>query len=152
MPFLSLEEGRPMPIVKHLSRAMIALVAVCIAYGLSSLLRMNHFAWTLLKDRYYQYVSLFLPLLAIWCCAYLFIRSGKSIGFTQSSIAGLIGGYLCGLLAFVLLPIYGSQPAQRIFTTRDLSDVLFLSPLMTLSWAIGMIAAWIMWGIKTRFL
>jgi hypothetical protein len=59
---------------RHMSKVVIALIAVGVAYGISSLLRINHFVWTLLKGRYYQYVSIFLPLLAVWCCIYLFSR------------------------------------------------------------------------------
>ncbi len=131
---------------KYVSRVVLALVAVGVAYGISSLLRINHFVWTLLKGRYYQYVSIFLPLLAIWCCVYLFIRLDGRAGFIRASVAGLVGGYICGVLTFLLLPIYGSNAARRIFTTRDMGDMLFLSPVIALSWVTGLIAAWVIWG------
>lgn len=133
--------------MRYFLRAVVALGSVGVAYGLSSLLRINHFVWTLLKDRYYEYVSIFLPLLAIWCCVYLFIRIDGRSGLIGASFAGLVGGYICGLLAFLLLPIYGNDAGRRIFTAGDLGSALFLSPLIAMNWFTGLIAAWVIWGV-----
>src|ERR1017187_4540586 len=130
--------------MRYLSKVAVALIAVGVAYGVSSALGINHFAWTLLKGRYYQYVSIFLPLLAVWGCIYLFSHLAGKQGFTHATLAGLVGGYVCGLLTFLLLPIYGSNSVRRIFTTRDWGDsIIFLSPVIALSWFIGLIAAWV---------
>lgn len=139
-----------MQMAKYLSRFAIALTAVGVAYGVSALLRINHFVWTLLKDRYYQYVSIFLPLLLAWCCMCFFIRLNGKLGPVRASVAGVVGGYVCGLLAFLLLPMYGAHAAHQILTMRDLDAMLFLSPIIALSWVTGLIAVWVVWALDTK--
>lgn len=132
-------------------KVLLVLFAVGVSYFISGLLQINHFAWTLLKSRYYQYISLFLPLLAVWCCIYSYIRLDGKAGFIRASLTGLIGGYLCSLLAFLLLPIYRSHSVHQIFQTSDLSTTLFLSPLVALTWVTGILSAWVIWGAWTKW-
>jgi hypothetical protein len=133
--------------MRCLRAIMLVLVAVGVSYGISSLLGINRFAWILLKGKYYHYISIYLPRLAIWCSVCFFVSLKGVKGLIRASIVGSLGGYVCGLMTFILLPIYGRDAIQRIFTTRDFDLILFLSPIISLSWLTGMITAWVIWGI-----
>jgi len=138
-------------VTRHIFKFIVVLIAVVVAYGILSILRVNHFVWTLLKGRYYLYVSIFLPLLIAWCCIFSFNDANERTRFIRTSVVGAIGGYICSLLAFLLLPVYGANAVRRMFTLHDLSDsTLFLSPVIVCSWLLGLLATWIIAAVLHR--
>jgi hypothetical protein len=57
---------------------------------------------------------------------------------------GLSAGYISGLIAFFLLPL-AHRDWKGVVSIKDITPQFFISPMITLSWLIGVFASLIAW-------
>ncbi len=130
-------------------RALCVTVSSCLlAQGLVDMSNIG----AVLKDRYYKFEMIFL----LFCVLILLFlrwlsRKTDTVLFVVRLGLACVGGYVSGLSAFVFLPLFSSHGWQRFATLpRNSGELvgLLLSPLLTLSWLVALLAwlvAWVVW-------
>lgn len=59
-------------------------------------------------------------------------------------IFGVSAGYISGLIAFFLLPL-AHRDWKGVLSVKDITPQFFISPIITLSWLVGVLASLIAW-------
>ncbi len=98
----------------------------------------------LLKDRYYQYESIFLPFSTALLAAYLYHSLKKNLRVPIFLTLGLVFGYVASFVAFYALPLFAIHGWERFWQPPRTSEdwiALGWSPLIILSWAVGGLAS-----------
>lgn len=117
----------------HLGIRVLALVA---AFFLATATMLNRLLYSFTKDNYWRYQLLFyLFLFALSFIA--FPPRAGTISVARALLWGALSGYVAALLAFFWLPLLQDRSLHRVLTFKDLSDMFFLSPLIVMSWMVG---------------
>lgn len=117
-------------------------LSVIVAYLGANVIAINRWAWIFLKGNYPQYRTLLLSSMVF--AFVIFGACVRQIRFRNFMLFGICAGYISGLVAFFFLP-WSHRPLAKIFSLHDLSINFFWSPIITLSWLVGFLAAVTAW-------
>ena len=126
-------------VVMHAFNAMTMLsiraATVLLCYAVCQVITLNHFVYTVLKDRYPVYQTLFyiaLFVASVVVCPPWNLSRAK----WQVVLLMCVAGYLCSSIAFLIEPMiqfgWRSTGHSPLFY-----DAVFLSPLFSLAWLFG---------------
>lgn len=136
---------------------ILVVVSLSLAYLIAFMTLMNRWINFWIRGSYYlSYQAIFLTALAI-----LFLvrlrrqRAGKPPGLSMILFGG-VAGYVAGLIAFLLHPIFQENGLHQVLTTlqfpaREAVIAFFWFPMRILSWLFGSIMGTVMVLISRRF-
>ncbi len=109
-------------------------------YLLATIAGVNRILYSFTKDNYWHFQVLFY--LALFGLSFL-IAPTKGARFrpARALLEGASAGYTAGLFAFFFLPWLNSWNFHRVLQLHDLSIAFFLSPLIAMSWLVGLLMA-----------
>ena len=137
---------------------MLVGVSLSLAYLIAFLTFMNQWINFWLRGSYYlSYQAIFLTLLLVLFLVRLSrYHTGQQLPGIAMIIFGGIAGYVAGLIAFLLHPIFQENGIQQVLTTlqfpaREAVIAFFWFPVRLLSWLFGAITGMVMVLISRRF-
>ena len=136
---------------------MLVGVSLSLAYLIAFLTFMNQWINFWLRGSYYlSYQAIFLPLLLILFLIRLRCHHTGHLPGISMNFFGAIAGYIAGLLAFLLHPIFQENGLQQVLTTlqfpaREAVIAFLWFPVRLLSWLFGAITGLVMVVISQRF-
>ena len=132
-------------------------VSLSLAYLIAFITLMNRWINFWLRGSYYlSYQAIFLTVLVIFFLVRLRRQhAGKPSGISMIMFGGL-AGYVAGLIAFLLHPIFQENGLHHILTTlqfpaREAVIAFFWFPVRILSWLFGAITGTVIVLISRRF-
>ena len=132
-------------------------VSLSLAYLIAFLTLMNRWINFWLRGSYYlSYQAIFLIVLLIFFLVRLRGRhTGQPPGISMIMFGGA-AGYVAGLIAFLLHPIFQENGIHQVLTTlqfpaREAVIAFFWFPVRLLSWLFGAITGMVMVLISRRF-
>lgn len=111
----------------------LALLAVC--YLFASMTQVNHVIYTLVKDNYFFYQTVFYASMLLLSLVVVPVKQNLVRRPLALSLGPVIG-YFSGLVAFFLMPLRGAG-VGRLLEIRDLSVGFLVSPCFTFAWLVG---------------
>jgi hypothetical protein len=137
---------------------MLAGVSLSLAYLVAFLTLMNRWINFWIRGSYYfSYQAIFLTLLLILFLVRLSrYHAGQQLPGISLIMFGGAAGYVAGLIAFLLHPIFQENGLQQVLTTlqfpaREAVIAFFWFPVRLLSWLFGAIAGTVMVLVSRRF-
>jgi hypothetical protein len=136
---------------------MLVGVSLSIAYLIAFLSFMNRWISFWLRGSYYlSYQAIFLVLLLILFLIRLSRHHNGQLPGISMIIFGGVAGYLAGLIAFLLHPIFQEDGIHQVvatlqFPAREAVIAFFWFPVRLLSWLFGAITGVVMVVISRRF-
>ena len=137
---------------------MLVGVSLSLAYLLAFLTLMNRWINFWLRGSYYlSYQAIFLTLLLalflVWLSHH---RTGKQLPGISMIMFGGVAGYVAGMIAFLLHPIFQEDGLHQVLATLQFPAhealIAFLwFPVRLLSWLFGAITGLVMVVISRRF-
>ena len=124
---------------------MLVGVSLALAYLIAFLTLMNRWINFWLRGSYYlSYQAMFLTLLLILFLVRLRRHRAEQLPGISMIIFGGISGYVAGLIAFLLHPIFQENGLQQVLATlqfpaREAVIAFFWFPVRILSWLFGAI-------------
>ena len=132
-------------------------VSLSLAYLIAFITLMNRWINFWLRGSYYlSYQAIFLTVLVIFFLIRLRRQhAGKPPGISMIMFGG-VAGYVAGLMAFLLHPIFQENGLHHILTTlqfpaREAVIAFFWFPVRILSWLFGAITGTVIVLISRRF-
>jgi len=132
-------------------------VSLALAYLIALLTFMNQWINFWLRGSYYlSYQAIFLTVLLIFFLVRLRCQhTGQLPGISMIMFGGA-AGYVAGLIAFLLHPIFQENGVNQVLTTlqfpaREAVIAFFWFPVRLLSWLFGAITGMVMVVITRRF-
>ena len=137
---------------------MLVGVSLSLAYLIAFLTFMNQWINFWLRGSYYlSYQAIFLALLLVLFLVRLSrYHTGQQLPGIAMIIFGGIAGYVAGLIAFLLHPIFQENGLQQVlitlqFPAREAVIAFLWFPVRLLSWLFGAITGTVMVLISRRF-
>jgi len=136
---------------------MLVGVSLSLAYLLAFLTFMNRWIHFWLRGSYYlSYQAIFLTVLLILFLVRLSRHQTGQLPGISMIIFGGTAGYVAGLIAFLLHPIFQENGVNQVLTTlqfpsREAVIAFFWFPVRLLSWLFGAITGMVMVLISRRF-
>jgi hypothetical protein len=136
---------------------MLVGVSLALAYLIAFLTLMNRWINFWLRGSYYlSYQAIFLTLLLILFLVRLRRRHTEQYPGISMIMFGGAAGYVAGLIAFLLHPIFQENGLQQVLTTlqfpaREAVIAFLWFPVRLLSWLFGAITGLVMVVISRRF-
>ena len=136
---------------------MLVGVSLSPAYLIAFLSFMNRWISFWLRDSYYlSYQVIFLTMLLIFFLVRLSRHHNGQLPGISIIIFGGVAGYVAGLIAFLLHPIFQEDGVQQVvatlqFPAREAVIAFFWFPVRLLSWLFGAITGVVMVVISRRF-
>jgi hypothetical protein len=136
---------------------MLVGVSLSLAYLIAFLTFMNQWINFWLRGSYYlSYQAIFLTLLLILFLVRMRRHHTEQIPGISMIVFGGVAGYIAGLIAFLLHPIFQENGLQQILTTLQFPApetviALFWFPVRLLSWLFGAITGLLIVVISRRF-
>jgi len=137
---------------------MLVGVSLSLAYLIAFLTLINRWINFWLRGSYYfSYQAIFLTLLLVLFLVRLSRHhTGQRLPGISMIMFGGIAGYVAGLIAFLLHPIFQENGLQQVLTTlqfpaREAMIAFLWFPMRILSWLFGAITGLVMVVISRRF-
>ena len=136
---------------------MLVGVSLSLAYLIALLTSMNRWVNFWLRGSYYlSYQAIFLTLLMILFLVRLSRHHNGQLPGISMIIFGGVAGYVAGLIAFLLHPIFQQNGHHHVLATlkfpaREAVIAFFWFPVRLLSWLFGAITGMVMVVISRRF-
>jgi len=121
---------------------LASVLSVGVAYSVAAVLSINRLAWIFVKGRYPTYRAILLISMALLFA--IFGSCIRKMRFRTFAVFGIIAGYVAGLSAFFLLP-WQHTPMHSLLSFKDITFDFFISPVITLSWVLGLMASTTAW-------
>jgi hypothetical protein len=132
-------------------------VSLSLAYLIAFLTFMNQWINFWLRGSYYlSYQAIFLTVLLILLLVRLSRHHDGHLPGISIIIFGGVAGYVAGVIAFLLHPIFQENGVHQVLTTlqfpaREAVIAFFWFPVRLLSWLFGAITGMVMVLISRRF-
>lgn len=145
------------PLSQGWQHVILVGVSLSLAYLIAFMTLMNRWINFWLRGSYYlSYQAIFLTVLVILFLVWLRRQhAGKLTGISMIIFGG-VAGYVAGLIAFLLHPIFQENGLHHILTTlqfpaREAVIAFFWFPVRILSWLFGAVTGTVMVLISRRF-
>jgi len=132
-------------------------VSLSLTYLIAILTFMNQWINFWLRGSYYHsYQAIFLTVLLIFFLVRLRRQHSERFPGISTILFGGAAGYVAGLIAFLLHPIFQENGAHQVLTTlqfpaREAVIAFLWFPVRLLSWLFGVITGMVMVLISRRF-
>jgi hypothetical protein len=116
---------------------LVRALSLAATYLCASALTLNRILFSFTKGNYWKFQGVFYCIL-FGLSFVVSPASRQGTNVVRPLLAGSAAGYLAGLFAFFFMPLFRGD-AESTFRTKDLGGMFFISPLITLSWVVGLL-------------